>query len=154
MNAEEIVSLLPEFSVQYPDPNRFPDVHTKLNEIRSDPTYLPVSLERLTNYSETPIIWCACSILENIIIFDWVPRSLVPDPRSSPLEIRTFFVHFLNEKLTTLSEKGRNLIFKTIVTVMKVDFTNEGFFLAFLCAGAHAASGSSADCPHNSPLPF
>jgi hypothetical protein len=138
MNAEQIVSLLTEFAQPAPDESRFSAIQEKLNEIRSDSSYLPVALELLTGYQEASVVWFACCIIQNLIIFDWVPRSMTPDPTCSPIppatkqEIRTFFVTYLNDRIDRLPRHVANFVYHVIVTSMKVDFQNEGaFWLSF-----------------------
>ncbi|OHS97007.1 Importin-beta N-terminal domain containing protein [Tritrichomonas foetus] len=134
MNAEAIVSLLTEFTHPSQDQERFKNVEQQLSEIKANPSNIGLALELLNSYSQQSVVWFACMIISDVITYLWVPRSMEPDPSKSQLtpelklQIRQFFVEYLNNRIDALDEVSRNFIFKLIVSLMKIDFTNEGVF--------------------------
>lgn len=135
MNAEQIVSLVTEFfNHASGDPDTFRAMQAKMEELRRDPATLPVALELLTNYQQQTILWFASGVIDNLIIYHWVPRSMNPDPSKSSLpvhvklQLREFFVQFLNDRIDLLEPETATFIYRVIVTSIKVDFHNEGIF--------------------------
>lgn len=135
MNAENVVSLIAEFMRPPESPERFQEVEKHLNNIRSDPNNVGIALELLATYTEKPIVWFACCIINNLVGKLWVPRSMNPDPEKSVIppeakkQIRDFFADFLSNKLEFIEDDVTSgFILKTIVVLIKVDFVNEGLF--------------------------
>lgn len=138
MNAESVVALLTAFSSPNPDMEQLKAVEAKLIEIRSDPNNLGLALELLKSYSQHHVIWLASSIIERVVSFLWVPRSMQPDPNTSLIsqeskdQIRQFFVSYLTNQISSLDLISQNFIYKLIALMMKIDFANEGsFWLSF-----------------------
>lgn len=134
MNADDILSLLNEFSSPNPDAERIKAIEAQLTEIKSNPNSILVALQLLNSSTKQYVIWYSCSIIDGIVNYLWVPRSMVPDPSKSPitpelkLEIREFFLNYFNNKINLLDSTCQNFIYKTIISMMKIDFTNEGNF--------------------------
>ena len=134
------MSLVTEFfSNSTKDEKTFFAMQAKIEELRRSPASVPVALELLTNYQQQTIVWFASGVIENIIAYHWVPRSMNPDPSKSSLplqvkqQLREFFVRFLNDKIDLLEHEVATFVYSLIVMSMKVDFQNEGaFWLSYI----------------------
>lgn len=134
MDASTILELLAELSNPSADTDQIKEIESRLTEIKSDPNSLILVLELLNTSTKQSVIWYAYSVIKDIIYYLWVPRSMNPDPSTSPLsselkmDIRQFFLNFFDRKIESLDTVCQNFIYKLIVSMMKVDFSNEGEF--------------------------
>lgn len=143
---EDIIQLLTEFYSPNITQDRFKDIDNYLLQFRSNPSTFTTALEILSNYTYKPAIWYACSIIDEVVLNYWVPRSLQPDPSKSELsketklQIREFFKQFIMTKLGDMEEDAGNFVFSSIARLMKVDFNNEGlYWLKFATDNLHSS---------------
>ena len=133
-SSAEVLALLSEFSRPEQDQDRLKIVEQQIIEAKMNPNNIMLALELLSTHNQQQVIWFACSVVDVVIKYLWVPRSMNPDPSKSQVSpelkqrIRLFFVDYLENRINKIDRNARNFIFSLIANLTKIDFSNEGVF--------------------------
>ena len=139
MQVNDVISLLSDFVNPETPQQRRIEVEEQLLQISTDPDSYGIAISLLDHHTLEPAIWFAHTILQNIISIFWVPRSMHPDPSTSPIsaemkqQTRAFFTNLLMTKIDLYSPTSQRFIFGIITYMIKVDFSNDGQYWFQFC---------------------